>query len=426
MELGTRMERAVWGALGAMLFATAAIAQTPAPSAADSQNNGVKVGDARLHPSFDLQLNYDSAAGVFYDPLRPGPTSLVSPELVTHFRPGLKLDLPGGVLAVDAGGHVDYVLYTGLITPASRNSSRLEAAGNVTASLNPNGTVELSVGDQFSRSDRTSNPVVGIGVLSLYNEARLGVPIRPGGGALELTPEVKWQLEFFRPLSSTPVAGCPLGDISCDPALISQMNYSNWNLAAHAKLKFLPKTALTLDTGFDIRDYSGGTAVNLRGLLLKTTVGLVGLVTQKLAVVAKLGWAQDFAGSGARALIAQADVNYLLSETANLKLGYLRNIDPVPTLGAYRNDRIALDTQWLLGGKLTLVGRVSHDVLTFYRNSNRTDRSTNLGGGPEYQFRPWLIGALGYSVGIRSSNGTASSSVNFARHEAFARVTFTY
>src|SRR5689334_5903940 len=80
---------AVWAALAPSL----AIAQSSLPA-----NNGIKLGDARVHPYFDLELRYDSAAGFFP---RGGVISGLQPEVLALFRPGLKLELPSDTVQLD-------------------------------------------------------------------------------------------------------------------------------------------------------------------------------------------------------------------------------------------------------------------------------------------------------------------------------------
>ena len=105
--------------------------------------------------------------------------------------------------------------------------------------------------------------------------------------------------------------------------------------------------------------------------------------------------------------------------------GYLRTLEPVPTFGIYGDDRGYLETRWFFGGRLSLRGYVAYDYLSFYGGANRNDGQVTLDVAPEYQFTPWLIGSLGYDLTARSSTA-AGQSLNFNRHEGYARVTFTY
>lgn len=387
-------------------------------SAADPKANGFKVGEGRLHPFVELEARVDSAAGMFGDPANP----TLNPEIINHFRPGLKLDWPTRTAEVNLSGNLDYVWYTGLLTHGSSNASRLEAAANLDAAFNRRGTVEFDVADRFTRSDRTVTPVLGVGILSLFNELSAGVPIHPGGGALEVAPKGAWAFESFSAISNLAVPGCQ--DPSCDPSAVQSMNYQNFRFGVDGRWKFLPKTAVLLESDYSMRQYEGGT--NLPAQLLRARLGVAGLLTGKVAVTAKLGWGHDFSSSRAKTLVAHAELSYLPTQTVTAKVGYLRTLEPVPAFGVYRDDRAYGEVRAIFLGKLTIHGYAAYDVLSYYGGAARRDSNVTVDVGPEYQFKPWLVGALGYVLGARGSVGSEAATVNFTRNEGYLRVTFIY
>ncbi|MGZ6140010.1 MAG: hypothetical protein ACXWLA_05010, partial [Myxococcaceae bacterium] len=85
-------------ALFALIGAAVAHAQ-PAAQAAVSQwsdNNGIRVGPGRLHPYLEIAPMWDSAA--LYVPTQVNNTSspyVLDPEIVIHFRPGFRMEIPG-------------------------------------------------------------------------------------------------------------------------------------------------------------------------------------------------------------------------------------------------------------------------------------------------------------------------------------------
>ncbi len=409
-----------WGLLAmALLWPALVWAQTPG-------GNGIKVGEGRLHPSFELETRLDSAAGYFPPPgnLDPAVVSdTLSGELLLHFRPGARLELPASSkVDVNLTGYLDYVHYTGLLTENSGVASRLEGLGDLSVRFSEGAPVEVEVGDHFERSDRTRNAALGVGVLSLFNEVRLAVPLRPGGGALEITPKATWAVEFFQPLGALSPVGCI--ESTCDPSVVRQFDYSNLSTAVQARWRFLPKTALVVDGRFDMRTYFQGSSPN--ALLLHTTAGLAGLISPKLSVTAKLGWAQDFGAVGRGTLLAQLEGSYLLSTTMSVKAGYTRSMEPVAAYGLFRDDRGYVEGQALLGGRLTVRGLAAFDYLSFQDASNpRRDTTFRLDVGPQYQFQQWLVGGVGYMLGTRSSTSSGAG-LNYTRHEGYARMTVTY
>jgi hypothetical protein len=387
--------------------------------------NGIKVGDGRLHPFFDLETRLDTGVGYFLNDETPNPDDIrdeLSSEIVLRLRPGLRLDVPSSKMLFNAQAQAEYVLYTGLLEKQSTYGSHLEGEANLSAHFNPEGQVGFVLADQFARSDQTRNAALGAGVLSLFNELRASLPIKPGGGAIEVTPEVAWGVEFFSPIGLAIPVGCVEG--VCDPVEVDQFDYNNLRAGVDARWRFLPKTALVLETDLDLRSYFEGT--NPNAVLLRTMAGLAGLVSPKIAVNAKVGWAHNFGEQGGSTLLAQLEGTYLFSPTMTFKGGYYRTLTPVAAYGLFRDDRIYAEARALFGGKVVLHGYAALDFLGFYSETEpRSDTLVSLDLGPEYQFKPWLVGAAGYLLSTRSSS-LVGAGVNYTRNEFYLRLTLVY
>ncbi len=386
-----------------------------APAAAQQAGgNGIKVGEGRLHPYFDLELRMDSAA--LYDPN----VGANAAEAITHIRPGLKLDVPGNMVALGLNGYADYVWYTGLLRPGSGAANHLGGGVDLNVAVNEKGPVGFTVTDHFVRSDRTSATALGLGAISLYNQLAVGVPIRPGGGALEIIPSGAWTVEFFQPLLGG--GDCPGGNAElCNPALF---DYSKLTGTLSTRYKFLPKTALVLDASFDaptLRVAAGSAPP----LLLKTEAGISGLITPKVSMLLKAGYGRDFAGT-ASTVVGHAELAWLASQTASVKAGYLRSLEPVAYYGLYGDDRAYIEGRALLGGHLTLRGYAAYDFLSYYSLAGRNDTMTTLDLGPQYQFNPYFGVAAGYVLSNRTSSSDPNPALNFTRHEGYLRLTLSY
>jgi hypothetical protein len=411
-----------WRALCLLVMAAAWPAFGQAVDSGPRSGNGLKVGEGRLHFTFEFETRYDSAVGYFPPPgdTTPGVvTDQLSGEALMHIRPGLKLEMPGSALSVDLKGYADYVHYTGLFTPGSTATSHMEGMADLNVAFNKQAPVGVELGDHFQRSDQTRSAAIGAGVLSLFNELRLGVPLRPGGGAFEVTPQLAWGIEHFKASGALPPVGC--GGPECDPSLVDRFDYNNVRAGLQARWRFLPKTAVVLDSQFDWRSYPYGDTPD--ALLLHAKAGLAGLVTPKVALTATVGWGQDFGAASAGAILAQLEASYLVSATATLKLGYARSLEPVAAFGLFRDDRGYLEAQALLGGRLTLRGSTSFDYLSF--QGLRHDTLYKLDVGPQYQFQKWMVLGAGYLLGVRSSSEPGTG-INYSRHEGYVRVSVTY
>lgn len=413
-----------WSVLALLALGGTATAQDSSVASPPTGGNGFKVGSGRLHPYFDLETRLDSGVGYFAatDGQAPTPSGLspnLSGEFAMHFRPGFRLDVPSSRLALNLAANLDYVLYTGLMTANSGRASHLEGAADLTARLNPDAPLSLEVSDQFVRSDRTRTAAIGAGVLSLYNEARVKVPWRPGGGAVELTPAAAYGVEFFEPLGATSPVDCTEG--VCDPLTAERFDYGNLHFGLEGRWRFLPKTAVVMDTGVDLRSYFNDGSEG--ATLVRARLGVAGLVSPKVAVTAKAGWGQNLAAAGGGSFLAQLEGTYLFSPTLSFKAGYLRTLEPVAAYGLFTDDRAYGEARALFGGKLSVHAGGSVDFLGF--TGERSDTVVSLDVGPEYQVRPWLSVAAGYMLGARSSSVTGGG-LNYTRHEGYARVSVTY
>lgn len=398
---------------------------------------GIRIGEGRLHPFLEADARYDSLVGYFSGTVAaPKP----SPDFVIHVRPGLKFDLANASTAITFNGAAEYLFYTGILTPTAAQLSKwptgLRANVGVDARFNQDGPVEVQVGDNLVRSDRSQNPAAGVGVLSLFNDVHLAVPIHPGGRALEITPHGAWQVEFFEPLALGSILGCGATDVTCSPGLVSRMNYSNVNVGINARWRFLPKTAAVVDVASDIRTYWVVDAAhpNPPATLLRAQAGLAGLITSRINVTLLAGYAGDLApaqpGATTKKLhnfIGNAEVGFTPTEMIKLSLGYLRTALPVPVYGTYVDDRGYLrGTLGLWAGRLTFSAQAALDYLTFYDANFRKDLAFGGGVGATFAVLSWFDLGLAYAVSFRTSSLTSLSTVNFVRHEVTLRLGLHY
>ncbi len=404
-------------------------------SGAKAQENGIKIGPGRLHLYITEELEYNSAAVVLPTSAAPGAPFALEGEMILHTRPGLNLEIDGDNNTFGLNGDVDYLWYTGWITPGDGAASRLDAAADLHGAFNKNGVIGFNIGDTFSRSANTYTPSVPVGVISLYNQARLEIPIRPGGGALEIVPHGAYGVELFSQYSGVTPGNPACADPAspCNPANLSQYNYQDLTSGLDVRLKFLPQTAFLFTSSYDARFYSN-TTINPNASELKLQVGLAGLVTTKLAVIFKVGWAQGFGDGHLSTVIGQAEVKWLPTELASLAVGFLRDVFPVSGNGSYIDDRPYINGKIFLGGRLSLGLTVSYDFFDFAlgdpADPTSTRNDTQLSGNLlcEYQVLRWFIVGAGLIVNHHTSSGSdaADNALNYTQWQPYVQVTFTY
>lgn len=392
---------------------------------ARGEANGIKFGDARLHPFIDIEPWFDSAAALV-ESGTPG-RYVTAGDLLFHFRPGLKLEVPSSIIALTLLGNAEYVLYSGILNTGTRAASHFAADADLDLMINRDGQFSVDIGDHFVRSDRNSStPSLNFGTLSLFNEARLKLIIKPYNGAISIEPGYKFGAEIFTSASS--IAVCPDGsNSSCDPSQISMYDYLNHNISLNGRWRFLPKTALVFDSNFGIRTYinPGSTGI----MTLKAALGVAGLLTTHWEVLLRVGWGHDFTANSYSSVIGQAEVGYIFSQTGSVKLGYVRTFEPTggTTYVTFGDDRAYLEGRLLLGGKLTLNGTFSFDYLQFRGTASKDQFNVGLSLGADYEIKPWVNIGGGYRLSyLVSDSAVAVGLDSFVRHEAFLKVQFIY
>jgi hypothetical protein len=418
---------------------------TATPALGDD-DSGIKIGDGRLHISLDLQGRYDTFATL---DASGGPEG----DFLFDIRPGLKLSIPSPTFAFDLSGDVDGVLY--LNNP---QLDRILADGALAIGINRSGVVGLDLGDQFTRADNANMTALPFAIISDYNDANAKIGIRPGGGALAIEPGFDFVYEHFEPVGSgAGFTTCTSGSPLCDPSQASLMDFYESKISLNLRWRFLPKTAILLGGDFILVSYlnpGSHASANAPMDLVDGTLGIAGLLTTRLEVVLKAGYAQTIINAGDiaavpglatagdnRTLVGQAQLGYLFSETGSLKIGVLRLLNPAPTvLADYTDTRPYLNFRWLLGGKLTLHLDASFDLFNYALDSagspaGRTDDLLRVDVGPEYEIVRWLRVAVGYDFTDLNSSDAAdfayqSNSIfggaGYSNHEVYLRVTLVY
>ena len=420
--------------LGALVATTSTYAQVGTSPYAGSgttplgENNGIRVGPGRLHPYFDLEGRYDSAAVyVPVDPNNPAGAYELKGDILMHFRPGFRLDVPGTDVTFGLNGFYDYVWYTGLISNTSA-PSHSEAGADMHAEVNREGTVGLEVADKFSRSQLPQDIGVGVAVISLYNQLRLTAPIRPGGRAFEIRPHGEYTVEFFGSYSGIPqgIGPCPPSTCPGNPSDPGVNDYQNYAGGLDIHWKFLPQTALVFESNFEGRSYfHPDSSVVPPGKILKLVAGAQGLVTPKIQAILKAGYAIGFDGA-ASTFIGRAEMTWNPNELSAVTVGVLRDVNNAVGSASATDLRAYLNSKTFLIGRLGLHLNFAYDLISFTQGRGQSDQLFSLDLGPDFGVTKWFILSAGYVFSKRTSDYAAALPLNYSRNEVYLRLTFTY
>jgi hypothetical protein len=269
-----------------------------------SEGIGVRAGDLEVHPGIAGEFGYDSnwfqrsnQQGVDNGPkIAP-----VIPALELRVTPSLYLSTVGLQRRQDEGGPAEspeiafragvnatYRAYFGVTSDASQPNNDIAGQANVGGAADARldilpgrpvgGAIFATFGRTILPNEGNSDPDVS------FNQDAIGAGVElgfiPGGGTLD------WHVgyQFSTTLFETNAAQ-------------SFTNYTN-EAYLHGHWRFRPQTALLYDASFGFFNYSKPDLARAQGLVSSTPVrarlGLNGLVTDRFAVLAMLGWGASF------------------------------------------------------------------------------------------------------------------------------------
>lgn len=418
----------VFGGLAALLLAGA-------PGAAGAEENGIRVGEGRLHPYFELESRYDSLVAWVGDD-ETGETQERYGDLGMHYRPGFDLEVPSDSTALKLSASVDFVQYLGAENEGTTDHSRVGAEVEGAVTFNRNGNVYVTVEDTFRRSDQTTTMILAVGTITDYNQASIRVGIQPGGKALLIEPGYSLGYEHFESYEGALGAECADNEL-CDPDSVNALDYLSHTAHLNAAWKFLPKTSAIFESSYSSRSYIGeieatdgtGTYRPLEKFgtdNLRMMAGLTGLIAPKIQLTVKGGWGDQLTGDvGFKSAIGQVEGGFLASERLQFRAGYLRSFEPHPGASRfYSDDRVYGNLQAKFGENVSLEASAAYDRIEF--GEDRTDDLIVARIGPSYQITPWLEGAVGFGATNRGSSNEDDRYANYDRTEYYARLKALY
>jgi hypothetical protein len=334
---------------------------------------GIKAGDLELHPGVAGEFGYDS--NYFLRADKETPIDAYRLRITPSF--GVSTTTPQRTEGEGAGAPPKVTFnarvaasYSHPIATKSQYSdlfSKQRAVG-VLSGLNlailPGRPWGGDVYGDFQRMIQPSNNPD-----DNYNRftarAGAGVLWAPGGGMFDWRLGYQYSLTYFE-----------------DASFRNLGNYEH-QVNTRGRWRFLPKTAFLYDASIGFLRYSNANAAQLESSPVRTRIGLNGLVTPSLSLLAMVGWGSSFYKGAANAqqfdsVIGQAEIKWFFSPSsdaaslAGLALGYTRDFSN-SYLGDYFGvDRGYASLSYLFGGRFLLVaggGLAAHRYPTVFYNA---------------------------------------------------------
>ncbi|MEE8410001.1 MAG: outer membrane beta-barrel protein [Myxococcota bacterium] len=379
-----------------------------------SGENGIKVGDGRLHPYFQLDSRFI---------VNPGRLSGGSPpnDLVFVGRPGLELLLPSDTLDLKFDGDVEYQRYLGIQNSRTRDFSTFSGQLGLNIEMNKKGTIGFRIREKLLRGADAANETVSGRLLHISNDAGLGVDIRPGGGALIFSIDGGFFYDRYDRDSDALPTPEDLDNVRISPKL-------------RVSWKFLPKTSVFLDAEGKITRYFSS-SVNVPVNIFLIHLGASGSLSQKIALLLKAGYGNTFIGGGDnwQSFVGQAEFNYRATETSRFRAGLVRTVQSTSLFKYFALNRVYLGFDRALSGRMQLSLKVAYNFLSYGialrgPEGRRLDSHITSDITFSYQATEWMILSVEDKLDWRASNYTpeVGPKIGYTNNDFFLRVGLRY
>ena len=304
-------------------------------------------------------------------------------DLIFHFRPGVKVDVPGEVVAVDARAAVERVQYLGMGDNTADISGWWGDAG-LRLSVNPKGRVAFELRDVFRRSNEVQALSLSLPALANYNMLSATVPFMPGGGALIFALGGDWAIEGYEPLGGSGLCvqdPALATDPSCNTETLKKLGYTDLQGRGSAIWKFLPRTQATFDAGYSVR-VPNDTVYSPEISTLRVVAGLSGLVTTQFGATIRAGYgATSGSDSDFGTWLATVEAEWIPVPEASVKAGYSHNVgtEPGALWAVYSVNRLSIDAQYKVARRYTASLSVRYDMVAYQVTGNDTTANVLLG-----------------------------------------------
>lgn len=403
----------------ALLAPRAAVAQPQMTAQADSpqwlkdrsttEGIGIRTGDLELHPGIAGEFGYDSnyflrsdKTGVDNGP----PNAPILPALAFRITPSLYLSTispqrrEGDVtaqppeVAFRAGVNATYRAFVGL-TSDSTGVNDISRQDNIGGSADARLDIlpERPFGaDLFANYARVIMPNIETADPNLaFNRDDVGVGgefvIQPGGGTLDWRVGYQFHDTIFEESEGE-----------------AYDNYTH-QVFTRGRWRFRPRTALMYDASIGFQQYVNTSQAFDVGLVssepVRARIGLNGLITDRFAALAMVGWGATFLDQNISAqpqydsVIGQAELKWFLSASpgiaaasdltlalSSIALGYTRDFQPSYIGDYYGSDRGYLKFSYFFAGRalITLeggVGAIEYPDMYFAGTTNPAQLRAN-------------------------------------------------
>jgi hypothetical protein len=279
---------------------------------------GIEAGEFILQPRFFLESEYRS--NFFRQDSR---NADAVGALTLHVRPGVALFNPQyDLVAFSFGTDLDVFLPFG--EGAVSNQTNIGARAQISAAFFPKSNFTLTLYDRFERQI-WMRPIVDRNANRNHNVAGVDLSLKPGGRALDFNLGYAFDINRFD----------EIGFLDTDTHRFRFL--TSWRFFPQT-FAFIESTLALTDYRKELTDSETQRAGNyVDGAPFKVFGGLSGHLTERLAIVLRLGYGNSFLSRGAdnyESFVGQAQVSWRFSPHSVLHVGAMRDFD-LAAFGGY-------------------------------------------------------------------------------------------
>jgi hypothetical protein len=401
---------------------------------------GIRVGDLELHPGVAGEFGYDSnyfqRDGGANEPTIAAWRLRVTPSISLSTLGGRRLGATPGRPPAFTFRASAYAAYNELFAADSDYSEEvseqrhLDAGVTLNAVVAPQRPFSLDLSGEYQRVGEASNdPSEQFAFDRGTARGGAGVTWRPGGGLFEWRVGYDVTYNYFE---------------SKTYALLENVQQT---LSTRGRWRFLPRTALAYDGSYTfVRYMLDDPFLPQNGDILRSRVGLTGLITNRLAFLGMAGWLATFYNGvpeNADTPIGQVEFRYFLIASqamdptaaslglSSLAVGYNRDVSNSYLAAFYTRDRIYANFSYFFAGLVVASLEGGYSFI-----SNPEDVEFESSQQRRFDARLFAEYRLSDIVGlnttvrydsnvgdqVRSLDGTRVEDLDFKRWQAYAGV----
>jgi len=391
---------------------------------------GVKVGEkSRIHADVSTNIIYDS--NIDRLDTNRNPNNLDGSDARVVVRPGLELDVPGERLRLLLRTEASINHRFGLNSRPQQTLGGFRGLASARVGSDRS-TAQLLFQDTVIRTPTLiGEPGTILADEQVFrawtNTGKLGVALRPGGGALTFRISYINELQIFD--DDAQVNGSSVPD--------TQTHGGEFDV----RYAFLPKTAAFVTVGlayFDILGDPTNLGVTQTATPFEVVGGIAGQITRRLSTELAAGFGTSLVFRGGafssvddavnqETVTARARLRYDFSETARMSASYSRVVQPSVLLASIIRNRAELRADALLGGRVGVFALGAYEARDFGVSGASADVVIGDAGVTVY-ILPWLNVGGRYRVFFQQASEPDPQPLlgDFTRHQAIGSFELRY